>query len=160
MLGSIYMYMFFVHHLWIICVIYVLCLSCFRVCSLLPCGHLLGKSWPLGSCVWCLIVILSLTHVASWVRCGTWLYWFLIFAVFITLLMTNEVCWDIFQIIWSGNCPKSEEQIDVFNCRNVIVSLNMREGLFFFAFDWNIKVSVTFRYTDEGRNIIQYFCFP
>ena len=29
--------------LWIICVIYVLCLSCFRVCSLLPCGHLLGK---------------------------------------------------------------------------------------------------------------------
>ena len=25
------------------CVIYVLCLSCFRVCSLLPCGHLLGK---------------------------------------------------------------------------------------------------------------------
>ena len=29
--------------LWIICVIYVLCLSCFRVWSLLPCGHLLGK---------------------------------------------------------------------------------------------------------------------
>ena len=29
--------------LWIICVIYVLCLPCFRVCSLLPCGHLLGK---------------------------------------------------------------------------------------------------------------------
>ena len=34
--------------LWIICVIYVLCFSCFRVCSLLTCGHLLGKgltSW-------------------------------------------------------------------------------------------------------------------
>ena len=29
--------------LWIICVIYVLCLSCVRVCSLLPCSHLLGK---------------------------------------------------------------------------------------------------------------------
>ena len=28
---------------WIICVIYVLCLSCFRVCSLLPCGHLKGN---------------------------------------------------------------------------------------------------------------------
>ena len=26
--------------LWIICVFYVLCLSCFRVCSLLTCGHL------------------------------------------------------------------------------------------------------------------------
>ena len=29
--------------LWIICVIYVLCLSRFHICSLLPCGHLLGK---------------------------------------------------------------------------------------------------------------------
>ena len=29
--------------LWIICVVYVLCLSFFRVCSLLPCGYLLGK---------------------------------------------------------------------------------------------------------------------
>ena len=27
-----------------ICVIYVLCLSCFRVCFLLPCGHLLGRA--------------------------------------------------------------------------------------------------------------------
>ena len=27
----------------IICVIYVLCLSCFPVFSLLPCGHLKGK---------------------------------------------------------------------------------------------------------------------
>ena len=33
--------------LWIICVINVLCLSCFRVCSLLPCGHVLRKGWPL-----------------------------------------------------------------------------------------------------------------
>ena len=30
--------------LWIISVIYVLCLSCFRVCSLMPCGHLKGKA--------------------------------------------------------------------------------------------------------------------
>ena len=37
--------------LWIICVIYVLCVSCFRVCSLLPCGHLLGKGCPLGYCL-------------------------------------------------------------------------------------------------------------
>ena len=39
-----------------ICVIYVLCLSCLCICSLLPCVHLLGKGWPLGSCLWCLIV--------------------------------------------------------------------------------------------------------
>ena len=31
--------------------IYVLCLSCFFVCSLQPGGHLLGKGWPLGSLV-------------------------------------------------------------------------------------------------------------
>ena len=54
--------------------IYFLCLSCLHVCSLQPCGHLLGKGLPLGShvcdvllCfvtfpygilgqVWCLIV--------------------------------------------------------------------------------------------------------
>ena len=30
---------------------YVSCLSCFLVCSLQPCGHLLGKGWPLGSLV-------------------------------------------------------------------------------------------------------------
>ena len=35
----------------IIHVISVLCLLCFCVCSLLPCGHLLGKGWPLGSCL-------------------------------------------------------------------------------------------------------------
>ena len=28
---------------------FVYCFSCFCVCSLLPCGHLLGKGWPLGS---------------------------------------------------------------------------------------------------------------
>ena len=71
--------------IWIICVIYVLCLSCFRVYSLLPCGHLLAKGWPLASCLWCLIVLLSLSHVVSWVRCGTWFYRFLIFAPFLTL---------------------------------------------------------------------------
>ena len=40
-------------------------LSCFcyyfvRICLLMPCGPLLGKSWPIGSRLWCLIVKLSL----------------------------------------------------------------------------------------------------
>ena len=77
--------------LWIICVIYVLYLSCFCVCSLLPCGHLLGKGWPHDSCLWCLIVILSLFYVVSWVSCGTWLYWFMIFVVFLTLICSLQV---------------------------------------------------------------------
>ena len=33
-----------------------------RVCLYEPCGHLLGKGWPLGSCLWCLTVILLLSH--------------------------------------------------------------------------------------------------
>ena len=70
--------------LWIICAIHVLCLSWFRVCSLLFWVHLLGKGWPLCSCLWCLIVFLSLFQVVSWAKCGTWLYRFLIFAAFLT----------------------------------------------------------------------------
>ena len=53
--------------LWIIYVISVLFLLCFRARLfklLMPCGHLLGKGLhvPLGSRLWCLIVKLSLCH--------------------------------------------------------------------------------------------------
>ena len=60
-------------------------LSCFRVCSLLPCGHYLRKGWPLGSRLWHLIVFLSLSHVLSRVRGGTWLYRLLISCPLISL---------------------------------------------------------------------------
>ena len=48
--------------------IYMLFLSCFchafvRVWLLMPCGHLLGKGWPLGSRLWCLTF-----QLVSWVR--------------------------------------------------------------------------------------------
>ena len=34
----------------------VLCLLCFvHVCLYVLCGHLLGKGWPLGSRLWCLL---------------------------------------------------------------------------------------------------------
>ena len=48
------------------------------------CGHLLGKGWPLDSRLWCLIVKLSLSPLVSLVRCGAWLYQFLIFALCLT----------------------------------------------------------------------------
>ena len=49
------------------CGSFMLFLSCFcyafvRVCLLMPCSHLLGKGWPLGSRLWCLIVRLSLSN--------------------------------------------------------------------------------------------------
>ena len=41
----------------------VLCLLCLvRVCWHGSCDHLLGKGWPLGSCLWCLTLSLSLSQ--------------------------------------------------------------------------------------------------
>ena len=41
-------------------VLRLLCL-CVRLLYV-PCGHLLGKGWSLGSRLWCLTVSLSLSH--------------------------------------------------------------------------------------------------
>ena len=41
------------------------CYGFVRVCLYVPCGHLLGKAWPLGSRLWCLTVSLSLSHWCS-----------------------------------------------------------------------------------------------
>ena len=38
------------------------CYAFVCVYLLMPCGHMLGKCWPLGSRLWCLIVKLSLSH--------------------------------------------------------------------------------------------------
>ena len=38
------------------------CYAFMHVCFLMPCGHLLGKDWRLGSRLWCLMVTLSLSH--------------------------------------------------------------------------------------------------
>ena len=52
----------FWHNLWVmtfvdlLCFCSVLCLLCFvRVCLYVLFGHLLGKGWPLGSRLWCLL---------------------------------------------------------------------------------------------------------
>ena len=38
------------------------CFAFVCVSLYVPCDHLLGKGWPLGSCLWCLTVSLSLSH--------------------------------------------------------------------------------------------------
>ena len=38
------------------------CYAFVCVCLFVPCGHLLGKGWPLGSRLWCITVSLSLSH--------------------------------------------------------------------------------------------------
>ena len=49
----------FVDHLCYFCLV---CYAFMLVCLLLPCGHLLGKGWPVCSRLRCLIVTLSLSH--------------------------------------------------------------------------------------------------
>ena len=68
--------------LWIL---FVICISCLSV--ILSCLFLEALWWPARkgptswlSCIWCFLVFLSLSHMVSWVRCGAWLYPFLIFA--------------------------------------------------------------------------------
>ena len=61
-------------------------LSCLFIAALWsPAGKGL-TSW--FSCMWCFLVLLPLSHEASWVRCGTWLYHFLIFAFFLLIFLT------------------------------------------------------------------------
>ena len=50
------------------------------------------------------IVLLLLSHVVSWVRSGTWLYRFLIFASFLTIFKNNIwYLFDVYEIYKSVN---------------------------------------------------------
>ena len=74
----------------------MLFMSC--VCHAFASVHCCLVVWsPAGKelTAWLLFVmfncVLSLSHVVSWVRCGTCLYRFLIFAAFLTLSQTNKL---------------------------------------------------------------------
>ena len=69
------------------------CLFCgsFKLSVLLSCLFIAALWSPAGkwltsslSCMRCFLVFLSLSHVVSWVRFGTWFYRFLIFTFFLT----------------------------------------------------------------------------
>ena len=67
------------------------CYLCF-VFDMLSCLFIAAKWSPAGkgltswlSYLWCFLEFLSLSHVVFRVRCGTWLYWFLIFAFLLSL---------------------------------------------------------------------------
>ena len=65
------------------CIVYVICascLSCCLVCSLQPCGHLLGKGWPFGSLV-CDVFLVFLS-LSIW--CPGSGYGLMIFAFFLS----------------------------------------------------------------------------
>ena len=69
------------------CVCYVFVI----VCLLVSCGHLLGRSWPLGSRLWCLTVGLSLSH------------WYTGLGVVLDVSIPDLCTLTYFQIIRSSN---------------------------------------------------------
>ena len=71
-----------------------------RACVLQFCGDLMGKGWSLASHMCDVFLFLSLSHLMSWFRCGTWLYRFLIFAFF-TLVegIIRNIFWNYFYYI-------------------------------------------------------------
>ena len=72
-------------HLCYLCLVFVM-LSCLFIAALWsPEGKGLA-SWLLFMMF---IVILLLSHLVSWDRCGTWLYRFLILAVFLTFVIAG-----------------------------------------------------------------------
>ena len=109
--------------LWILFAIYVSCLSllCCLVCCLQPYDHLLGKGWSLCSLVCCVSCVLSLSHIVSWVRCGTCLYRFLIFAFIFTLICSilcglhtkTTYCTKMFTVEFLGNANAYRAQQDL-----------------------------------------------
>ena len=81
------------------------CYAFVRVCLHAPCGHLLGKGWPLGFRLWCLTVRLSLSHwhpgsgvlldcIDSW-----YLHPFPIFALILIKLLSIRAFFSIIAII-------------------------------------------------------------
>ena len=88
------------------------CYAFVGVCLFVPCGHLLGKGWPLGSLLWCLTVSLSLSHwypgsgvvldcIDSWS-----LHPYLLWNRFFTNRSQNSFTTWCFRNI--GFCPKAE----------------------------------------------------
>ena len=76
--------------LWILFVIRVCFLLCCLVCSfqIQSCDHLLGKGRPLALLLVVFSCVLSLSHTVSRVRCGTWLYRFMIYVRLAPVLKT------------------------------------------------------------------------
>ena len=85
--------------LWIVCVCVCVCVC--HIALSVMCS-LVVISWERAAllahvltCMWYFLVFLSLFHTVYWVRCGTWLYQFLIFTFFLTLWS-----WLLYLIYW------------------------------------------------------------
>ena len=75
----------------LLCFFLCVCYAFVRVCLYVPCGHMLGKGWPLGSRLWCQTVSLSHSH---WYIVGQ--VWYLIVSIpdlcTLTYFDTYRIC--------------------------------------------------------------------
>ena len=72
----------------------------------MPCGHLLGKGWPLGSFVMSNCEVVTFPFVPC-VRYGAWLYPFLIFAPLLTLFVRRMDIAPVSNIAHAAGCALS-----------------------------------------------------
>ena len=108
-----------IYHLCHLCLVFVMLSRLFNAALRSPAGKGL-VSWLLFVMFNC---VLSLSHVVSWVRCGTWLHRFLIFAAFLTLavlptvvLSLFAVYWNHFILDWSGCDQRMWRFLVLFTC--------------------------------------------
>ena len=92
------------------------CYALVSVCLNVPCGHLLGRGWPLGSRMWCPTVSLSLSHwypgsgvVLDFIDSGSLHIYLLVIMVESMVLHTASPVWtfernlmNIIEEIWDG----------------------------------------------------------
>ena len=76
---------FFFNPFCYLCFVFVM-MSCLFIATLWPPAENSLTSWL--SCLWCFLVVLSLLHVVSCVRCDTWWHRFLILAFFLSFDIT------------------------------------------------------------------------
>ena len=78
----------------LLCFCSVLCLLCFvRVCLYVLRGHLLGKGWPLGSRLWCLLWV---CHFPIGILGQVW---YLIVSIPDLCNLTYFICW-FYSLMW------------------------------------------------------------
>ena len=95
-------------------------MCCFRVCHAFMSVHcsLVITCWERDNLFALVCVmfycVLSLSHVVSWVRCGTWLYRFLIFASLLTLIFICDIT--LFYPIYSSNLLEEDKADCIAYC--------------------------------------------
>ena len=75
--------------MFLFCLVFVMSLCACICCLYVLCGHLLGKGWPLGSRLWCLLWVCHFP-IGILGQVWSWLYRFLIFAPLLTLTIVKS----------------------------------------------------------------------